>query len=299
MKHLNLVSAIIVIPMLASCTLWRESGVDDIHNTNSGNVGIGTTTPQSKLTVVDDSTTPAATEFSGVSSTISSPTNARAIYGAATNPQSTNNYGGYFTSTGESSGVFGEAADPALGIAGGVFHSHGRNGKGVIGLALNGDSNASNFGGWFDARGPEGTGVYAKGGADGHAAKFAGKVEIAVGSTATSPPSELLSVDGIVESRLGGIKFPDGTIQTTAAASLITVRSSSFTVAPARLQEKGVDCEANELATGGGVQTEDDPDLNLWKNAPRADASGWGFGISNFGTATRSVTVFAVCLRVQ
>ena len=35
----------------------------------------------------------------------------------------------------------------------------------------------------------------------------------------TVNPGEKLSVQGIIESLIGGIKFPDGTIQTTAASS--------------------------------------------------------------------------------
>ena len=186
MKKVKLLVVIIAMPLLASCSLWRASG-QHIHNDNAGNVGIGTTNPESKLTVVDDSTIPVPTEFSGLSSTISSPTNARAIYGAAINTQSTLNYGGYFTAAGESSGVFGEASDPVRGSAGGVFHSHGERGRGIIGLALNTSKNASNFGGWFEARGPNGVGLYAKGGANGYAASF----------------------NGIIQNQSGGIKFPD------------------------------------------------------------------------------------------
>ncbi len=146
---------------------------------------------------------------------------------------------------------------------------------------MNTGTNASNFGGWFEARGPNGIGLYAKGGANGYAARF----------------------NGMIESASGGIKFPDGSVQLTAARPLprhlISVRSSEFRVEPGRLEERGVGCEINELATGGGIRTEDDPRLNIWINAPKADGSGWKVGISNYGTATRSVTVFAVCIRVQ
>lgn len=159
MKTTRLLATITALPLLFSCTYWTESG-QHIHNTNAGNVGIGTTTPESKLSVVDVSTTPVPAAYSGISSTISSPTNARAVFGAAINANSTSNYGGYFTAAGESSGVFGEASDPIRGIAGGVFHSYGTNGKGVIGLALSADESGTNYGGWFDSRGPNGIGVY-------------------------------------------------------------------------------------------------------------------------------------------
>ena len=163
---------------LASCAHWMPNG-NHIYNTNDGNVGIGTTNPENKLTVVDDTTTPVK-NFTGFSSTIASPSEARAVYGAAINPNSTWNYGGYFTSAGQSSGVFGEASDKERGSAGGVFHSWGKNGRGVIGLGLNNGSNVSNYGGWFDARGELGVGIYAKGGIRGYAAKLNGKVSAEV-----------------------------------------------------------------------------------------------------------------------
>jgi hypothetical protein len=177
MKQVKLILVIIVIPLLASCILWRAAG-DNMHSTNAGNVGIGTANPESKLTVVDDSTTPIPTDFSGISSTISSPTNARAIYGEAANTNGTNNYGGYFMAAGQSSGIYGHATDQNKGEAGGVFHSNGKRGKGVIGLAYNSTTNETNYGGWFDARGPKGVGIYSKGGSNGFAGIFRGNVRI-------------------------------------------------------------------------------------------------------------------------
>ena len=37
----------------------------------------------------------------------------------------------------------------------------------------------------------------------------------------TTTPTSLLTVQGMIETTLGGIKFPDGTVQTTAALSSI------------------------------------------------------------------------------
>lgn len=177
MKRVYVVSKLLTLTMLTSCASFWSSAGTHIHNTNDGNVGIGTGNPGSKLTVVDTTKTPIR-DFTGVSATISSPSEARAVYGAAINPNSTYNYGGYFTSKGQSSGVFGEASDKERGEAGGVFHSWGKHGKGVIGLALNPDAGIENYGGWFDARGEKGVGLFAKGGRDGEAAQFAGKVVI-------------------------------------------------------------------------------------------------------------------------
>lgn len=174
MKPLHFV-VLSTLPLFVSCASFWTLSENHIHNTNDGNVGIGTTNPENKLTVVDETTSPVK-NFTGFSSTISSPTEARAVYGAAINPNSTWNYGGYFTSAGTSSGVFGEASDKERGNAGGVFHSWGKNGKGVIGIGLNNGDNVSNYGGWFDARGEYGVGLYAKGGIKGYAAQFNGKI---------------------------------------------------------------------------------------------------------------------------
>ncbi len=306
-KQVKLLVVIIVMPLLASCALWRASG-QHIYNTNAGNVGIGTTNPESKLTVVDDSTNPALTGFSGISSTISSPTNARAIYGAAINPKSTWNYGGYFTARGESSGVFGEASDPVIGIAGGVFHSYGKNGKGVIGLALNTDTNTTNFGGWFDARGPNGIGLYAKGGANGYAAKFNGKVQIDVGvGTGATPPSEMLSVDGIIESKSGGIKFPDGTIQKTSAISnyqrvIRWAEGGIITMQPGESTSVVVGCPqgTKALGGGGGFHQHAGP-IAIFASHSYSAGTQWIVFFMNVGTTVGSADLYAevICATVD
>lgn len=181
MKIIRIFTLITLSLFISCATFWAPSG-NHIHNKNDGNVGIGTADPDNKLTIVDESTTPVR-DFSGVSSTISSPSEARAVYGAAIYPNSTWNYGGYFTSAGESSGVFGEASDKERGIAGGIFHAWGTRGKGVIGLALNTDNDVTNYGGWFDARGENGVGIFAEGGKKGYAAHFVGNVQIMSPST--------------------------------------------------------------------------------------------------------------------
>ncbi len=176
MKLVRFVSLLFSLLIFFSCAFWARSG-NHIHNQNDGNVGIGTINPESKLTVVDETETPVR-NFSGISSIISSPSEARAVYGAAIYPNSTYNYGGYFTSAGESSGVFGEASDKERGGYGGVFHSWGKAGVGVLGLALNTGDGVQNYGGRFDARGKKGIGIFSKGGDEGYAAKFSGNVLI-------------------------------------------------------------------------------------------------------------------------
>ena len=167
---------LIVPAIINSCSVWGPIN-KDIHNLNEGNVGIGTNAPDSKLTVVDLSDQPIK-NYTGFSSKISSPGQARAVFGAAINEKGTSNYGGYFTAAGESSGVFGEASDTINGYAGGVFHSYGERGIGVLGLAANTVTNMANYGGWFDSRGVNGVGIYARGGQTGYAAVFNGNVKI-------------------------------------------------------------------------------------------------------------------------
>ena len=176
MKLVRLVSILTTASILTACSLWSPSG-EHIYSRNVGNVGIGTSNPNSKLTVVDDTTTPIM-DYSGISATISSPAESRAVYGAAINPNSSNNFGGYFTSSGESYGVYGEASDDELGIAGGFFDSRGERGRGVMGLATNTGDGVVNYGGWFEARGKQGVGLWAMGGEQGYAAKFDGNVLI-------------------------------------------------------------------------------------------------------------------------
>jgi hypothetical protein len=177
MKQIALISVVGLAFVASACSSQWVRVNNDIYNRNPGNVGIGTENPQSKLTVVSTDTVPTR-NLSGFSVAISSPMLSRAVYGAALNEKSTDNYGGYFTSAGSSSGVFGEASDKENGQAGGVFHCLGKYGAGVIGLALNDGPGVSNFGGSFDARGENGIGIKAKGGPKGYAARFTGNVQI-------------------------------------------------------------------------------------------------------------------------
>jgi len=51
MKSIFLASAFAVCFTFSAKSQWNTVGVSDITNSNSGNVGIGTSTPVSKLTV--------------------------------------------------------------------------------------------------------------------------------------------------------------------------------------------------------------------------------------------------------
>lgn len=117
----------------------------------------------------------------------------------------------------------------------------------------------------------------------------------------TTSSTEKLSVSGTVESTVGGIKFPDGTVQTTAAggASLSkTVRSSTTTSPPTSCcRTASVSCDSDEIVSGGGFSRADDPNLEVFYSRP--SGNGWSVSMSNYGAATRSIEVFAVCLKLQ
>ena len=77
------------------------------------------------------------------------------------------------------------------------------------------------------------------------------------------------------------------------------IRTLDFTISPNSLAERTVSCEADEVVTGGGFRITDDPKLFVWKNVPSGNGKGWSIGISNYGTSTRSVTVYAICVKVK
>jgi hypothetical protein len=105
------------------------------------------------------------------------------------------------------------------------------------------------------------------------------------------------TADGTIESTAGGIKFPDGSVQTTSATALsVTRRSYSFSVSAGTMSFGSATCAAGEVATGGGLTMTDDPNLNVWENYPN-NSNGWKVSISNYGGAARSVTVYVICLK--
>ena len=141
---------ILTLLLCFSCASPWVAVNNHIHNTNNGNVGIGTINADAKLTVLDTSTTPIR-DYKGFSSTIYSPAMASAVFGHIANKRSSGSYAGYFMAEGSSSGVFGVALDSTQGgYGGGVFHAYGDHGTGVLGLAVN-NSVVNNYGGYFDA----------------------------------------------------------------------------------------------------------------------------------------------------
>src|SRR5262249_31944580 len=64
--------------------------------------------------------------------------------------------------------------------------------------------------------GVSGTNTYTLGDSNIYEDKFG---KIGIGTTA---PTSLLTVQGMIETTLGGYKFPDGTVQTTAGISFVT-----------------------------------------------------------------------------
>ncbi len=120
--------------------------------TGEGNVGIGTTNPVHKLSVVG----------SNSSATIYGETTkdyGRGVYGMASGSSGDGVYGKTWGSSG--CGVWGEAAN--TGVAsnyGGYFNAKGSSGRGVCGVASN-SGDVTNYGGYFIAQGKSGSAIYA------------------------------------------------------------------------------------------------------------------------------------------
>jgi hypothetical protein len=126
---------------------------------NNGNVGIGTTDPNYKLCVIDDSIDNYF-ETAGYFETVAHST--RAVTGVASATVVGACYGGHFTSASlEGRGVYGEASNTlSTTNYGGYFKALGEKGKGVYGGATYSGSGI-NYGGYFEANSSSGRGVYA------------------------------------------------------------------------------------------------------------------------------------------
>ena len=130
---------------------WTISG-NNIYNSNTGNIGIGTTNPQSLLSVGgaghNQYTIYARTSLS----------DGTGILGEASNAGVGTNYGGFFLAHGSSGhGVYGSASGiDGHGVSGNVT---GDAGRAVYGYASN-NGDVENYGGYFKALGEQGCGVY-------------------------------------------------------------------------------------------------------------------------------------------
>jgi len=74
---------------------------------------------------------------------------------------------------------------------------------------------------------------------------------------------------------------------------VITERSADFTMPPKSLTPKSVNCEDDEVVTGGGYFVEDFPFLNVWRNQPATN--GWSVAVSKFGDTEQGGSVHALC----
>ena len=117
--------------------------------------------------------------------------------------------------TGDAIGVFGSTNSPqGTGVKG---HAYAPDGYGVYGMNEGGSGNA--VGGYFKTNSTQGYGVYGESmsALSGYAGYFVGRGyfsnNVGIGTAAPGSP---LTVAGLIESTIGGFKFPDGTVQTTA-----------------------------------------------------------------------------------
>lgn len=92
---------------------------------------------------------------------------------------------------------------------------------------------------------------YSGSGAPSGGAIFAGNVGIG-----TNNPTSPLTVNGVIQTTSGGVKFPDGTVQKTAAGQVAVYSSTSgsWYVGPNNYyySDATVSCPTGSIATGGG-----------------------------------------------
>ena len=155
---------------------------------NNGNVGIGTTNPQSKLSVSGDGSSNSAIYGEAPGSSgygvygSASGSSGSGVYGYASNSGAGANYGGSFRAAGSSgSGVYGYASNSGALVTnfGGFFRAAGGSGRGVYGSASNSGATVTNFGGYFTAAGGSSRGVYGYASNSGVVSNYGGYFEAA------------------------------------------------------------------------------------------------------------------------
>ena len=123
----------------------------------------------------------------------------------------------------------------------------------------------------------------------------------------TVTPSEKLSVNGTIESSSGGIKFPDGTVQTTAAISKyqrITRWKSGgvLTFKPGQSKSVIAVCPKGTIALGGGggFHQHNGP-IAIIASHSRLKGTQWIVVFKNLGTENGSADLFseAICAAVD
>ena len=115
----------------------------------------------------------------------------------------------------------------------------------------------------------------------------------------TVTPSERLSVSGTIESASGGFKFPDGTIQTTAAVSKyqrITrwKKGGVITFQPGQSKSVVAHCPkgTKALGGGGGFKQHSGP-IAIIASHSRFKGTQWIVVFKNLGTKNGSADLFS------
>lgn len=236
---------------------------------------------------------------------------ATGVYGRAAGT-SLLHYGVYGEGTGTAGrGVYGRASSPSGVTHGVIGESLSSQGRGVWGTNPNTTSGGPTYGGFFEVLSPNGRAVYGEARATsgspravsghsasplGHAAYFTGgrnffEQKVGIG---TSAPEEALHI----AMAGGGIKFPDGSVQRSAASGTGSVTWQSITNKPAGFADD-TDNDTT-FSAGNGLQligtafslaqqSASDGQVLKWSNAqgrwlPGNDLTGGGGGSYIAGT---------------